>query len=99
VIVSTVASSENVLYTLEALNVCTHKVFREPQDLQQSWLRYTNMHGLSYQHRGSSAMLHKPHNLHHRRSCTRSCGFTCMRDPRDITGCSSLGGDTNVYLT
>jgi hypothetical protein len=69
--VLTVISSKKALYTLEALHVYTHKVFRDPQDFQQYGLVYTDMHALSYQYRGSSVILHKPHDLHHRRSCTR----------------------------
>jgi hypothetical protein len=39
------------------------------QDFYTQIHRYTGMHGLSYQHRGSSATLHKLSILHHR-SCT-----------------------------
>ena len=59
-IVLAVVSSEKALYTVAALHVYTYKIICRPRDFQCYGLRYTKMHGPSYQYRGGATTPHKP---------------------------------------
>jgi len=52
--------------------------------------QYTCIHSLHsvshFKSHHTSALSHKLLDLYYTRSCTCSCGFTCLSSPRDITG-------------